>query len=384
MAKNKQRLSDALDNLADTYDSEVGVLEAATDPVAFVDAVAKTLVDLRAERDRSVRIEPADFDGEAGCRFLVGENHVVAEWRGDGVASDNVFAETPQLEYLVTTTAHDRCCRMVLELVHWEVVAAMLRGPGDSKLRPMSERLDDDAELVAIDELTAIDEVLGNGADEQLWPPGLTRAEAVGRLVQDVADAAGELLVPIPEPGTDAAKMLTANVILKRERDKLHNRLADERIIVDGWIEATGATDPVTYKAAEKDTEPSLAELMVREDDRLQIKELEQALATEREGRKTEGEAWAQQCAERAQNVADANNRALDAQSDLADERKHVKELYGSLTRTEAARDDAREQAKRSEEGWAAARAELENDAVIAYNLRVEVERLEQRLGGGK
>jgi hypothetical protein len=148
MASNKQRLSDALDNLADTYDPETGVLEAATDPAAFVDAVSKTLVDLRAELDRSVRIEPADFDGEAGCRFLVGEDHVVAEWRGDGIASDNIFAETPELEYLVTTTPHDRCCRMVLELVHWEVVAAMLRGAGDGKLRPMSERLDTSADLV--------------------------------------------------------------------------------------------------------------------------------------------------------------------------------------------------------------------------------------------
>jgi hypothetical protein len=147
----------------------------------------ETIGQLRELLDRSVRIEPADFDGEAGCRFIVGEDHVVAEWRGDGIASDRVFAETPELEYLVTTTPHDRCCRMVLELVHWEVVAALLRGPGDGKLCPMSERLDDDAELVAIAELTAVDEVLGNGADEQLWPPGLTRGEAVARLVQDAA-----------------------------------------------------------------------------------------------------------------------------------------------------------------------------------------------------
>jgi hypothetical protein len=117
----------------------------------------------------------------------------------------------------------------------------------DAEIRKLDARIDELGNGLA-----AIDDVLGNGADEQLWPPGLTRAEAVGRMVQDVADAAGELRVPIPEPGTDAAKMLTANAILRRRGYKLHNRLADQRIIVDGWIEATGATDPVTYKAARR------------------------------------------------------------------------------------------------------------------------------------
>jgi hypothetical protein len=270
MASNKQRLSDALDNLADTYDPELGVLEAATDPAAFVDAVSKTLVDLRAVLDRSVRIEPADFDGESGCRFLVGDDHVVAEWRGDGIASDHVVAETPELEYLVTTTPHDRCCRMVLELVHWEVVAAMLRGPGDGELRPMSERLTDEAEEEvelrleleqtraaledtraeiigsdyagemaslernhASDQLAEIDDALGNGADEELWPPGLTRAEAIARLVplrQDQADAASDFPVPLPEPGTDMAKLLTANVLLKGENARLRTTKSAQRV----------------------------------------------------------------------------------------------------------------------------------------------------------
>ena len=35
----------------------------------------------------------------------------------------------------------------------------------------------------------------------------------------DLADAAGKLLVPIPMPGTETAKLLRANVLLRRERD---------------------------------------------------------------------------------------------------------------------------------------------------------------------
>jgi hypothetical protein len=35
----------------------------------------------------------------------------------------------------------------------------------------------------AYEMLTAIGEALGNGNDERLWPPGLTHAEAVARLV---------------------------------------------------------------------------------------------------------------------------------------------------------------------------------------------------------
>lgn len=47
----------------------------------------------------------------------------------------------------------------------------------------------------------------------------------------DVIEAAGELRLPIPEPGSDMAKMMAANVILRRQnasfRDSV-NRLKDE------------------------------------------------------------------------------------------------------------------------------------------------------------
>lgn len=41
------------------------------------------------------------------------------------------------------------------------------------------------------------------------------------QLEQDFVDAAGELRIPIPEPGTVAAKLLAANILLQKERDIL-------------------------------------------------------------------------------------------------------------------------------------------------------------------
>ncbi len=46
---------------------------------------------------------------------------------------------------------------------------------------------------------------------------------------KDVADAATELMVPIPEPGSVAAKMLIANRVLMRERDKSDQEWGAER-----------------------------------------------------------------------------------------------------------------------------------------------------------
>jgi hypothetical protein len=42
----------------------------------------------------------------------------------------------------------------------------------------------------------------------------------VARYDADMKEAAGELLIPIPEPGTDAAKLLAANRLLRGERDR--------------------------------------------------------------------------------------------------------------------------------------------------------------------
>jgi hypothetical protein len=102
----------------------------------------------RALLQKSVRVEMVDFPGdpmvmgdvEHGCRFIVGEDHVIAEWRGYGIASDTVFVEDTALTYFETTTPLDRCVRMVLEMCHWEVASAMLAGPGDGELVEWAER----------------------------------------------------------------------------------------------------------------------------------------------------------------------------------------------------------------------------------------------------
>lgn len=45
-------------------------------------------------------------------------------------------------------------------------------------------------------------------------------------LRQDLEAAAGELLVPLPEPGTDMAKVVTANKLLRDEIGRLRLSLA--------------------------------------------------------------------------------------------------------------------------------------------------------------
>lgn len=97
---------------------------------------------LRALLAKSIRVEEVDFDGERGCRFILGKDHVVAEWRGDGIASDTVFSEHPALEYGVTTTPQIRCIRMALEMAHWPVICAMVAGPGDAQMKEISWWLD--------------------------------------------------------------------------------------------------------------------------------------------------------------------------------------------------------------------------------------------------
>jgi hypothetical protein len=128
-------------------EGEDGYGNLGEDLVAVKDEITELKDELTRLRDllsKSVRVQKnVEFEnGEIGCRFIVGENHVVAEWRGDGISSDHVFVEDTALKYCVTTTPHDRCIRMVLEMVHWEVASAMLAGAGDGKLLPWCDRYD--------------------------------------------------------------------------------------------------------------------------------------------------------------------------------------------------------------------------------------------------
>lgn len=70
-------------------------------------------------------------------------------------------------------------------------------------------------------------EVAGVNVDRNAWRraahEAMTERDAarakLAAALNDTADAAGELLVPIPEPGTMVAKLLAANAIMRRERD---------------------------------------------------------------------------------------------------------------------------------------------------------------------
>ncbi len=46
---------------------------------------------------------------------------------------------------------------------------------------------------------------------------------------RDVEQAAGELVVAMPEPGTDMARVMHANAMMRRERDALRAELAEAR-----------------------------------------------------------------------------------------------------------------------------------------------------------
>jgi len=54
----------------------------------------------------------------------------------------------------------------------------------------------------------------------------------------DLKDAAGELLVPIPDPGTYMAKLMLANRLLKNERDALMRRIHGLNIEISAAREA--------------------------------------------------------------------------------------------------------------------------------------------------
>lgn len=51
---------------------------------------------------------------------------------------------------------------------------------------------------------------------------------------RDVAKAAGELLVEMPEPGTDMARVMIANSMMRRERDEARAALTELIELLDG------------------------------------------------------------------------------------------------------------------------------------------------------
>lgn len=72
--------------------------------------------------------------------------------------------------------------------------------------------------------------------------------EQAKALKADLAAAAGELLVPIPMPGTDMARLLLANVLLRRERDELRKenaRLKEAILLLGCDCDNTGTAECV-------------------------------------------------------------------------------------------------------------------------------------------
>ncbi len=59
------------------------------------------------------------------------------------------------------------------------------------------------------------------------WSPAAAEELAMHRA--DLAAAAGELMVPIPAPGSESAKLMRANRILRGMNDELHREVRDLR-----------------------------------------------------------------------------------------------------------------------------------------------------------
>lgn len=67
------------------------------------------------------------------------------------------------------------------------------------------------------------------------------RAEAeLAAARADVVAAAGELLVPLPQPGTDGSRIMLANVAMRRERDIARKELAEARATIHEIADALG------------------------------------------------------------------------------------------------------------------------------------------------
>lgn len=71
------------------------------------------------------------------------------------------------------------------------------------------------------------DDLCGRGGARAMMQQEITALRAENeRHNKDLADAAGELPIPVPMPGTDGAKLIRANALLRAERDAALAKLA--------------------------------------------------------------------------------------------------------------------------------------------------------------
>ncbi len=97
--------------------------------------------------------------------------------------------------------------------------------------------LDDGAAAHVLDELAAT-KVRANVSegDRARAEAELARVRAeLETRQEDDRLAAGELLVPLPTPGTDAARMMRANVLMRRQRDEARAKLTECERERDAW-----------------------------------------------------------------------------------------------------------------------------------------------------
>jgi hypothetical protein len=82
-------------------------------------------------------------------------------------------------------------------------------------------------------------------ADEEV----LRLREEIRKMRDDLAAAAGELLVRLPEPGTDMARLLSANVLLKRFGDKTERRCSEVYMALARHLVDQGVATTAVWRA---------------------------------------------------------------------------------------------------------------------------------------
>lgn len=142
-----------------------------------------------------------------------------------------------------------------------------------------------------------------------------TRLARLEQLERDFKDAAGDLPVPLPEPGTDMAKLVAANALLRREKERVRNDVEKARRMVAAQvIESLMPVGPLTNKVPSRYL--ALVEEHISEDFGLTEEDIEETFKIESERR-------------------DARQRLLD-----------------TLRRAEAERDQARTNLAEASKMW--------------------------------
>ncbi len=105
------------------------------------------------------------------------------------------------------------------------------------------------------------------------------RDETIQRYRADLSAAAGECLVPLPEPHSDLARVLSANVLLRAERDLKQTQIGEHKDFIQRLLEAAGLCDPETLDEAVEAVSTLLNQAGVSEEQRVRAEKAEAAIA---------------------------------------------------------------------------------------------------------